>query len=341
MEGSAVTGLRRIALAALLALVSPGLAAAATYMGYSSLHVIGDSLSDSGNVYRSTLGLVPESPPYWKGRFTNGPVWTDRVIKAFRRAGAPTGNHAWGGAKARTDFDGIPDFALQAARYRRLDSDRRGDTPLLALFGGGNDILRGVGRPNIETVGRRAADSVGNTAETLARSGVRDFLFFYLPDLGQIPRNVRRGPEAAADATAGTRAFNRQLLRRIKELQADGLNVRRVNTWRFFNNLLANPEFFGVSDTTTPCLGADGSVCTRQESLERVYFDSIHPNGVVHKRLAEIALAYIGLGPPPSAIAAAIPAPAGIAPVPLPAPALLLLSGLAGIGVAARRRKAA
>uniref|UniRef100_UPI002C8BB838 SGNH/GDSL hydrolase family protein n=1 Tax=Amaricoccus sp. TaxID=1872485 RepID=UPI002C8BB838 len=225
-----MTALRRLAIAALLGFGICGPAGAATYHGYDSLHVLGDSLSDAGNVFRSTLGTVPESPPYWEGRFSSGPVWADRVINAFRRAGAESGNHAWGGAKARTDFDGIPDLALQSLQYRRLDSDRRGDRPLLALFAGGNDILKGVGRPGIGTVGRRAADAVGDTAESLARSGVRDFLFFYLPDLGRIPRNLRRGPEAVADATAGTLAFNRQLARRIGEFRDEGVNVRRVNT---------------------------------------------------------------------------------------------------------------
>ncbi|MCB1371023.1 MAG: SGNH/GDSL hydrolase family protein [Rhodobacteraceae bacterium] len=337
-----MTALRRLAIVALLGLGICNPAGAATYHGYDSVHVLGDSLSDAGNVFRSTLGAVPESPPYWKGRFSSGPVWADRVLNAFRRAGAQTGNHAWGGAKARTDFDGIPDLALQSLQYRRLDSDRRGDRPLLALFAGGNDILRGVGRPDIGTVGRRAADAVGDTAESLARSGVRDFLFFYLPDLGRIPRNVRRGPEAVADATAGTLAFNHQLARRIGELRDDGLNVRRVNTYRFFNNLLADPERYGVSDTSTPCLGPDGSVCSPEEARERVFFDSIHPNAVVHKRLAGIALSYIGLGPEPAVIpAAAVAARAGVAPVPLPTPALLLLAGLDGLGLVARRRAAA
>ncbi len=336
-----MTGLRRLAIVALLAIGVPGLANAATYNGYTSFHVLGDSLSDSGNIDGATAGIVPGSPPYWNGRFSNGPVWADRVINAFRRAGAPTGNHAWGGAKARTDFDGIPDLALQASQYRLIDRDRRGDRPLLALWAGGNDILKGVGKPGIRSVGRRAADAVARAAGSLSRAGVDDFLFFYLPDLGQIPRNVRRGPEAVASATAGTRAFNQQLNLRITELRDDGLNVRRVNTYKFFNNLLADPEAFGVSDPTTPCLGSDGSVCTREESLARVFFDSIHPNSVVHKRLAEIALGYIGT-PSPAATTLTAPAmaQASIAPVPLPAPVLLLLAGLAGLGLAARRRPA-
>lgn len=332
--------LRWLILAAPLVFGVPGLAPAATFNGYTSFHVLGDSLSDTGNVFDASFGLVPESPPYWRGRFSNGRVWADRVRGAFKRAGAPDGNHAWGGAKARTDRDGIPDLALQRLQYLRVDEDRRGERPLLAIWAGGNDILQNLGDPQIRRVGRRAADSVARSARSLARSGVDDFLIFNLPDLGKIPRNLERGPAAVKAASRGTRAYNNRLDRRIRELREDGLTVRRVNAYRFFDELVADPEAFGLEDVVTPCIGSDDSVCSRRESRERAFFDSIHPNSVVHRRIAEIALEQIRRGPPPgsdSGISANAVATA-VAPVPLPAPAFLLLAGLAGLGLVARHR---
>ena len=44
----------------------------------NNLLVFGDSLSDMGNAKNSVLN-VPDVPPYWQGRFSNGQVWIEYV----------------------------------------------------------------------------------------------------------------------------------------------------------------------------------------------------------------------------------------------------------------------
>ena len=48
----------------------------------SNLLAFGDSLSDMGNAKDSILN-VPDVPPYWQGRFSNGPVWIEYVSQAY------------------------------------------------------------------------------------------------------------------------------------------------------------------------------------------------------------------------------------------------------------------
>ena len=43
---------------------------------YSAIYAFGDSLSDVGNVFLGTDGTEP-APPYFAGRFSNGPIWLD------------------------------------------------------------------------------------------------------------------------------------------------------------------------------------------------------------------------------------------------------------------------
>ncbi len=57
------------------------------------VYVIGDSLSDPGNLYDLT-GFFPPSPPYDK-RFSNGPVWAEYFAEQLR---VKLKNLAYGGA---------------------------------------------------------------------------------------------------------------------------------------------------------------------------------------------------------------------------------------------------
>src|SRR5262245_4760808 len=61
----------------------------------------GDSLSDDGNLYSLLLHLVPKSPPYFEGRFSNGPTWAEHLGKYYHdKNSASYRNYAYGGATA-------------------------------------------------------------------------------------------------------------------------------------------------------------------------------------------------------------------------------------------------
>ncbi len=61
------------------------------------LLVFGDSLSDNGNYFALTGGQYPPSPPYYQGRFSNGPVWPEVTADL---ADVPLKDFAYGGATA-------------------------------------------------------------------------------------------------------------------------------------------------------------------------------------------------------------------------------------------------
>src|SRR5690349_9943924 len=68
---------------------------------FSKIVFFGDSLSDNGNFYADVLGFMPKSPPYYEGRFTNGPVWAELVQQYyFAKAQVETVNYATGGETA-------------------------------------------------------------------------------------------------------------------------------------------------------------------------------------------------------------------------------------------------
>ena len=69
--------LRNAAAAALAVAAVGAVASTASAQSYARLVVFGDSLSDNGNLYAATGGGTPTSPPYYQGRFSNGPVFTE------------------------------------------------------------------------------------------------------------------------------------------------------------------------------------------------------------------------------------------------------------------------
>ena len=46
-------------------------------LGFEGIVVFGDSLTDTGNFFFISGDTYPVSPPYYDGRFSNGPVWIE------------------------------------------------------------------------------------------------------------------------------------------------------------------------------------------------------------------------------------------------------------------------
>ena len=101
--------LRGAALAVLTFAAATALASTASAQSYSRLVVFGDSLSDNGNLFIASGRTQPPSPPYFQGRFSTGPVFTELLgFNAANFTGSVTGsiNYAYGGA--RTDSSAFP-----------------------------------------------------------------------------------------------------------------------------------------------------------------------------------------------------------------------------------------
>src|SRR4051794_37120522 len=67
---------------------------------YTGVTVFGDSLSDVGNVFAVTGGTLP----YPSGRFSDGPIWIDRLASNLGTPLQPSvaggSNYAFGGAES-------------------------------------------------------------------------------------------------------------------------------------------------------------------------------------------------------------------------------------------------
>jgi phospholipase/lecithinase/hemolysin len=314
--------LRSVILAGLIAVSSACAASASTLTDkYTSFWVFGDGYSDNGNLFAATGGAAPASPPYFNGRFSNGPVWNEGIGADFAFAGASSANFAFGGATAVTNGDPIPDLLLQIGLFNAtVPPVAQGTRPLASLWFGANDILNAidgaVGESATLAAAIAAANAVGLGVLSLKALGIEDFAVWNLPDLGAAPRFAAQ-PSNAQLASDATDAFNARLDIVLADLRGDGLQVNEIDTFSLFAAVVDDPAAFGFDDATTSCLVSGPSVCANPTGL--FYFDPIHPTAAAHALLEDTFEDTF------------------VAAVPLPSSGLLLSVGL-GLLASARSR---
>jgi outer membrane lipase/esterase len=325
--------------------------APAVTLGFGGLYAFGDSLTDNGNAYSLTRGKIPKSPPYWKGRFAEGPNWYDIVAAVFRAEGAETRNYAVGGAKADSDYDLYPDLHNQRRVFQNAIKPKKNS--LASVWAGANDVLARIGKSNVASVARNAADEVVRAVNSLLSNGVKSALVFNLGDLADLPKYVGANASTRASATKGTLAYNARLVSGLAGLRAKGMTIFEVDVFGFFKEVVADPRAFGITNLTKPCIVDDKAVCTSAEMAVSAFIDRIHPGATLHAHLAARVLDLLA---PPLAVAAlfdgmvvetgemrlnTLSASGAREPsaVPLPLPGVLILAGIGGL-VLVRRRAA-
>lgn len=247
----------------------------ASAAAYSRLVVFGDSLSDVGNA----------------GRFTDGPLWVERLaeglglaVKASKNGGA---GFAVGGARTHGHPGSLRD---QADAYLRANGGRADRRALYVVFGGGNDILTAPLAADPGRVVNSGAIAIAGIVADLAAAGATTVLVPSLPDVGDAPYARALGPLVSGAATAMTMEFNESLAAHLDELQQlDGIRLIRPDFYALHADAVARPERAGLIDTARPCSDLlRGTRC--RKPAEYLYWDGLHPSSTGHRRMAATAL---------------------------------------------------
>lgn len=269
---------------------------------FSGLYVFGDSLSDHGNLYALTGGFPPD-PPYYQGRFSNGPVAAEHLAMGLGLSGAQFHNMAIAGARTGTYGSADPNIGLATGMLTQLTEFQtaQGAVPLdsaalYMVWGGANDLRDGInlGDP-IAAIGTAVAN-LGSIVTALHSQGARHFLLPNLPDLGLVPEVNQFGPGASAGATFLSESFNGALSSAYGGLASawtdehfhfyDVMAAQRALTAGAPGNGLLNvSDACFVDDPVTPTLCADPA--------SFIYWDNIHPSAVTHAALGQGMLAAV------------------------------------------------
>lgn len=270
--------------------------------------VIGDSLSDPGNLYPLTGGLIPPSPPYAES-YSNGPVWTEYFseelgVQVDSRAfgGAFTGVYLLGGVPVSNlndiqyGFQGLPGVAEEVAGL--LDDFPQGLNPhaLYVVWAGPNDFFLGMSQPGmLEPILTQAAQNIAEAVCQLGTAGARHFAVGNMPDIGVTPFAQEQGPGAPALISQTIAQFNTALSQILENLpSACAETIKVLDSYTILHGFVDDPAAYGFTNVTDPCLTPAG-ICDNPD--EYLFWDSLHPTTVGHENFAEeFSSAFCGTG---------------------------------------------
>lgn len=246
------------------------------------LVVFGDSLSDTGTVFRATNGSYPSDPPYFRGRYSNGRVWVEYLADRLGLSASQINNFACGGATSGSNSSGlVPGLLSQVQSFTRSHS-QVSSTTLYVLWAGANDYLQGANEAI--TPVKNVMDAIGS----LSSAGAKRILVANLPNLGQLP--ATRNSANSANLTALTQAHNQGLRRSLKLLGQQQpepvLEIVILDANALYQEAITNPAKFAFTNVTAACVSG-ARVCDHPEQF--LFWDGIHPTTTTHQILGEQA----------------------------------------------------
>jgi Ca2+-binding RTX toxin-like protein len=261
-------------------------------MTESEIFVFGDSLSDTGNSFEATKGLIPPAP-YFNGRASNGPLALE--ILAARNpnfALNPTNNFAFIGARTgkgnsnEDDLGGVdlPGLRDQIDAFKiGIGAGKADPNGLYAIWAGPNDFLDFLGGSTSEDPAILVAQGAANltyAASTLNSLGAQKIVLPNMADLGQLP--FSRGFQT--EATAISKAFNAAVALELGNLKFD---VTEVDLFATTQEVAKNPAKFGFTNVTDPLLPLQFSPTPPSNPEQFFFWDVFHPTTQGHAVLAD------------------------------------------------------
>lgn len=272
---------------------------------FSRIILFGDSMSDNGNLYQRSVELslifpispvLPISPPYFKGRFTNGQVWVEHLSQKLNIDKDSLLNYAYAGASIQNDYMPIPNLDKQVNKY--LTWNRSGDPyALYVVWMGSNDFLRTLDQPQDEVIDSMIAGFEYNVRR-LIEHGAKHLLAPSLPDLSFTPdtlsKDVKNGNNIYSSRMHNMAiAYNKVLAEQLIRLQNEFPDVHFMtyDVYKFIHEAHDQADKFGFSVIDQRCnpnsyWKDDEEICNMPKQY--VFWDGIHPTAQAHDILAKL-----------------------------------------------------
>jgi phospholipase/lecithinase/hemolysin len=286
-------------------------------VSFDKIVTFGDSLSDPGNAY--ILWKRENTPPYdaldqflipkypyaiSHHHYCNGPTWVEYFATAhglalnsqpaFLESNGEHMNFAVGRARARNAPDpDLINLPKQTKTFLRQVHGTVSKSTLCAIEIGANDIFDALEGNASSEIFSDALEEISHTIKKLYAHGARKFLIWNIPDIGKTPAvrsldNIHPGTSQVSRAL--TEQFNEGIHHIVESLsKLDGIEIVELNVFQKFDQMVANPEMFGLSVVDVPCLIPYAQISHHENPDTYLFWDGIHPSKIFHKAVAQEA----------------------------------------------------
>ncbi|AWN73289.1 GDSL family lysophospholipase PlaA [Legionella anisa] len=270
--------------------------------------VFGDSLSDNGNLYKFMKYQLPPSPPYFEGRFSNGPVWIEHLIASYfpENPNEHLLDYAYGGAgvsEEEGDDEVLFTLRREVKNYLLEHNDKASEDSLFVIWIGSNNYL--AFPEEVEKTLHDVHAGIVHSIQRLVEKGAKHILVVNLPDLGRTPAAIEF--DSVDAMTYFAREHNDLLRKSIDDFRQEYPDVEWLyyDLHKAFEEVMTAPENYGFTNITGTCVNSVVEDITKKSVLKMVtsvkpgingdgctgylFFDLVHPTALAHKILGDRA----------------------------------------------------
>ena len=273
---------------------------------FNHIVVFGDSLSDNGNSYERTQHFVPQTPPYYAGRFSDGPVWIEYLSKKLSSKDSFLQDYALGGAGVTAedeDIEGLFTLANQVKDFLQNNNQIADKDDLFIIWIGANNYL--ILPDDEDDTIKSVQTGINKALDKLLNAGAKNFLVFNLPDLSKTPFAKSVSEEDLSKLERYTHNHNDMIQKMIEGYKKSHPEAN----WYFYDihammkKVLEKPQEYGFTNIDGTCFEEDLSLTVRLHPVIRVeklyniapqshcdnylFFDPVHPTGKAHELMAK------------------------------------------------------
>lgn len=254
---------------------------------FDKLIVLGDSLSDSGNIFKRFKRIFPSAIQYYKGRFTNGFTWVDHLSKPnllFNKCV----NLSYGGAVAGNYKlkEGFACHFLSSIK-KQLKKVKTTKNDLAIMMAGANDYMT-YKKDDVD----RVIKAQKSNMTKLIKKGTKNIIIAGIPDISHTPSAKSKTNEQRARLTSLSMEHNEKVRSLVNEMSSKhkDIKIHFFDTNKIFESVIEEAkELPGYVIDKSYYSGSYVELNKIDEMVsdhKHIFNDRVHPSEEVHAILA-------------------------------------------------------